>query len=124
MVLLCPCIQFPVVLAKSLSNHRLHWNKLIPLIRYNCHPTLFSHTLNRTHPTVVRNRLNESSIQPLDDHIFHYLFHTWIQPFLVLNTRFVIEHELDFVGINTGRDPNNIHDSPTDVSLEPLQHCH
>ena len=65
-------------------------------------PPLFGHVLNMTRPTTVCNRINGSCIQPLDDLNFHYLLHRRIQPSLVLNNWFVIRHELDLMGTETG----------------------
>ena len=86
MVLLSPSIQPTIVHANSPYDNWPHRNKLALIMRYNCHPTLLRHAL--------------SGIQPLNDLLFHYLLHGWIQPSLVLNAWIVIWHEFDFVEKN------------------------
>ena len=98
MVLLCRSIQLLVVHANSPFNHLSHQIKHIISIRYNFHPTVFRQEVNRTHLTIVCNRIIYFIIQKLDDLLLHYLLHRYIKPSLVLNNWFVIRHEMDFRG--------------------------
>lgn len=121
MVLLNPSIQLPQsmqTLQSAIGRIETSWfsslgTTVIPP---------FLGTLNRTHPTTVRNRINDTGIQPFVDHLFNYLLHRWIEPSLMLNTRLVISHELNIMRTNTGRYPNNIRNSPPNRSFKPFQH--
>ena len=118
MVFLNPCIQFPVIHTNFLSYYRPYWNKIILHISDHSHSAIFGHTFNRAYPTAIYDRIYDSDIQLLNNLLLNHLLHRWIQMSLVLNTWLVIGHEMEFVLTNSGWDPNNVHNSPTNGSFE------
>ena len=82
-----------------------------PFLRY---------TLSMAYSTTIGDWIDYSGMQPLDDFLLHNLLHRRIQASLVLNTRLMIRHELDFMRENTRRDPNNVRNGPPNSSSEPF----
>lgn len=115
-VLLRPSIQLSVVHPNSLSSQRLHGDILFSYIGYSINTTLFSHTLNMVYPTTICDGIDNSNIQPFDDLLQNYHLHRRIQFPLILDTRLIIWHDLNFVRKNTGRNTNNVRNSPSNIS--------
>lgn len=64
--------------------------------------TLLGNTLNRESQCTVCGRVNDSSIKIFNNLLLYYLLHRKIQSSLMLDTRLMIRHELNFVRTNTG----------------------
>ena len=73
MVLLGNLVQPPIVDADSPTALHPSRNQLLLLIFYHCETGFLWDYLDGTHPLVVRDRINDSSLQKLGCLLLHYI---------------------------------------------------